>query len=167
MTTYWLRIHAYLERKAPEILADLRPGASTRAIELLEQKLQIRLPNDFAACLKVHNGQTDNAAGLFNGLTFLGTEAIAQEWDIWQRLLLEGDLPSGPKPEAGISLRWWDCGWVPFTSNGSGDHLCIDLNPGTGGTYGQVISIWHDDARRTLKAHSFEKWISDFAKQLA
>ncbi|PPK42935.1 hypothetical protein B0G57_11531 [Trinickia symbiotica] len=33
------------------------------------------------------------------------------------------------------------------------------LDGAEGGTYGQVIRIWHDDAQRELVASSFREWL--------
>jgi cell wall assembly regulator SMI1 len=53
---------------------------------------------------------------------------------------------------------WWRRGWVPFTESYGGDHECVDVDAEGGGTPGQVLSFWHDEARRKIKGDSVEAW---------
>ena len=45
-------------------------------------------------------------------------------------------------------------GWIPFAANWTGDHLFIDLAPGSGGTAGQIISMDHEENTHHLIASS-------------
>jgi cell wall assembly regulator SMI1 len=53
---------------------------------------------------------------------------------------------------------WWNPRWIPFTHDGGGNHLCLDLDPAEGGAVGQVISMWHDSGERAVQGHSFGEW---------
>ncbi|WP_156441033.1 SMI1/KNR4 family protein [Burkholderia sp. ABCPW 14] len=44
-----------------------------------------------------------------------------------------------------IKDDWYNLKWIPFTHDGSGIRLCLNLDPAEGGTLGQVVRIWHDD----------------------
>lgn len=158
----WKRLEGYLQKREPEVLAKLLPPASHAEIVALEQQLSVKLPVDFVACLSQHNGQS-GPPGLFGGLQFLSTERIGREWRIWKQLLDEGEFcEANAKPDSGIKAEWWNSSWIPFTSNGAGDHLCLDLSPAAGGHIGQVIAVFHDDSARILKDDSFSGWFTRF-----
>jgi len=116
----------------------------------------------------VHNGQHGNSHGLFDECEFLSTSRILQEWQIWKGLLDGGDFADAESnAQRGIRPVWWSPAWIPFTYNGAGDHLCLDLDPASEGTSGQVISLWHDDDLREKHAESFARWFSHYVEQVS
>lgn len=163
MTNHWERLEAWLKANNPALLADLNPPASDFDIQNLERQLGVKLPTDFVECLKVHDGQRGAAGWLFQDAEFLSSQRILDEWAIWKGLLDGGDLDhTKAEPEAGIQSAWWNPKWIPFTYNGAGDHLCLDLDPASGGRAGQIITLWHDDGARKKKGDSFARWFSEF-----
>ena len=60
---------------------------------------------------------------------------------------------------------WWSPRWIPLTGNGAGDHLCVDLDPAPGGAPGQVITMWHMDDVREVKAAGWAAWLEGVAKK--
>lgn len=167
MKRQWQKLEDILQSTHPALLADLAPPATDTEIILLEQALGIQLPADFVACLKIHNGQHGNSHGLFDDAEFLSTSRILQEWQIWKGLLDSGDFDDAEShPESGIRPLWWSPGWIPFTYNGAGDHLCLDLDPAGEGTRGQIITLWHDDGAREKQADSFTLWFTHYVDQL-
>lgn len=163
MQQQWKRLENWLKIHNPLLLADLNPPANDADIKLLEQKLGIQLPADFVECLNVHNGQRGKADWLFSGSEFLSSQRILDEWTTWKNLFGSGEFDDAvADPEFGIQPFWWCSKWIPFTYNGAGDHLCLDLAPASGGTAGQVITLWHDDGTRKKKADSFAQWFAGF-----
>lgn len=163
MKHQWEILEVWLKANNPTLMADLNPPASDADIQELEKKIGLKLPKNFIECLKVHNGQKGEAEWLFSGLEFLSSQRILDEWAIWKNLLDGGDFDgSKAKPDAGIQSVWWSPKWIPFTYNGAGDHLCLDLDPAGGGRAGQVITLWHDDGARKKKADSFAQWFAEF-----
>lgn len=159
----WKRLEAWLQGNKPVLLADLNPPASAAEIRALEQRLGMKLTADFVEFLKVHNGQKGEAEWLFSGAEFLSTQRILSEWKVWKELLEHGDFDGArPTPDTGIKPVWWSAAWVPFTYDGFGNHLCLDLDPTSTGRRGQIISVWHDDAARKKVAGSFKEWFSEF-----
>ncbi|MEM9491128.1 MAG: SMI1/KNR4 family protein, partial [Myxococcota bacterium] len=65
-----------------------------------------------------------------------------------------------------IRSDWWNPGWIPFVSSGSGHYFCIDTDPAEGGVPGQVILWLHDSPRRYLVACSLAEWFSAIADDL-
>lgn len=163
MKKQWERLEAWLKTNNPALLADLNPPASDADIQKLEQQLGVKLSTDFVECLKVHDGQRCGAGWLFSDSEFLSSQRILDEWAIWKDLLDGGDFDGAEaEPGTGIQPIWWSPKWIPFTYNGAGDHLCLDLNPSSGGRAGQVITLWHDDGARKKKADSFARWFAEF-----
>jgi molybdopterin molybdotransferase len=59
-----------------------------------------------------------------------------------------------------VRSDWWNPCWIPFTHDGGGNHLCLDLDPAAGGAGGQVITLWHDGGARALAGSSFGEWFT-------
>lgn len=166
MKEQWLHLESNLKRSNPSLFEDLAPPATSSEINDLEKKLGVTLPKDFVECLKIHNGQYGHAEGLFSGLEFLSTKRILEEWTIWKGLFDYGDFNDlKSDSDKGINSKWWDMKWIPFTYNGSGDHLCLDLNPTEEGEIGQIITLWHDNGERKKKASSFSEWFICFTNK--
>jgi len=166
MHDLWTRFENWLSEHWPEGLAGLNPPATEQQIADLQAALGVTLPDDYIMCLKIHNGQAANVGGMFDGYEFLSTDAILEQWTVWKGLLDGGefvDIESSPL-NAGIRSDWWNARWIPFTHNGCGDHLCLDLAPATSGTLGQVITMWHDSAERELLSPSFGSWFKSYMK---
>lgn len=164
MNDLWQQFEAWLCAHWPGGLAALNPPATDEEIAALEAALGARLPRDFVDCLRIHNGQSGAVAatgGVFGDSEFLSTAAILAQWTTWKELLDAGTFDGEDfeaEPQEGVRGDWWNAGWIPFTQNGFGDGLCIDLAPDTGGRAGQIIEMWHDMGDRDILAESFDAW---------
>lgn len=166
MKELWEQVEQYLKAHQPEALKSLAPPATDNEITNLEKELGVTLPKDFVECLKIHNGQLDDAMAFFAGLEFLSTERILAEWKVWKELSDGSDFDDLiAEPQNGIKACWWNPLWIPFTYNGSGDNICLDLDPDIDGTIGQVITLWHDSSERECKAVSFTEWFTNMVKK--
>ena len=140
-------------------LDDLNPPAIDAEITTLEQQLGVTLPTDYVQALRQHNGQRGLADGLFDGQEFLSAQNVFAQWQIWKGLHDAGEFKAlHSSPAAGVRDDWWNPRWIPFTHDGSGNHLCLDLDPAEDGSVGQVIAMWHDAAERTVEGRSFGEW---------
>ena len=170
MQQLWQRLQSILEITNPSVLADLAPPATDIEISDLQEKLGVTLPDDFIACLKIHNGQRGKADGLFDGSEFLSTPRILQTWTMMKEILDSGIFDElGIDENAsnqGIKSSMWNLKWIPIIDFGNGDMWCLDLDPAEDGHYGQVIQYWHQDAEPTKEANSFTEWFSNFIEQL-
>ncbi len=165
MKQQWERLEAWLKANNPALLADLNPPAIDAEIRELEQKLGVTLPADFVACLKVHNGQRGRAGSLFSKGRYLSVDQILSEWTVWRDLLEQGEFDErSSAPDRGVGEGWWRIGWIPFVSNGRGDHLCLDLDPALGGYVGQVIEVSHDFESRCVVSNGFSEWLGGEVK---
>jgi cell wall assembly regulator SMI1 len=138
---------------------DLNPPATDAEIATLAQQLGVTLPADYVQVLKQHNGQRGLADGLFDGQEFLSAQNVFAQWQVWKQLHDAGRFKAlHSSPAAGVRDDWWNPRWIPFTHDGGGNHLCLDLDPAEGGAVGQVISMWHDSGERTVQGASFGEW---------
>lgn len=161
MKELWKRVEQYLQDYQPDVLRTLAPPATAKNILDLEKELGVILPKDFTEFLKIHNGQQNDGVACLVGLEFLSTGRILAEWKVWKELRDSGDFDDLiAQPQNGIKALWWNPLWIPFTYNGSGDNFCIDLDPDTEGSVGQIITLWHDSAEREYKAANFTEWFS-------
>lgn len=169
MQQLWQRLEIILQETNPSVLADLAPPATDTEISTLESQLGVKLPKDFIACLKVHNGQRGKADGLFDGSKFLSTSGILQYWTMMEDVLDSGifdDFNPDDLSSDGVKSGAWIPKWIPIIDYGNGDFWCLDLDPGEDGSYGQVIQYWHEDAEAQKEANSFKEWFSNFIDSL-
>lgn len=167
LSKLWQRAEAVLKSKHPGRHKSLNKGATDAQLTALEKTLGVVLPDDFKASLKLHNGQNDSGPGVLRGWELLSTDRILDEWNVWKELYDGGDFEENEgEPAAGVKPHWWHPLWIPITSDGGGNHQCLDLDPATGGKRGQVIQMWHDEGSRALEGASFEAWFGDFVQAL-
>lgn len=161
------RFKEWLSANYKEGLEDLNPPASNEEIQELSDTLALVLPNDLIEILKIHNGQKGEAAWLFDSQEFLSTHGIINAWNNWNNFSQEATFSAKPAiSDSGIKNVLWNKKWIPFSSNGSGDHYCIDLNSTSFGRSAQIITLWHDYPERELVALSLKDWFSDYIEQL-
>jgi cell wall assembly regulator SMI1 len=162
----WTGITNWLQVNAPDLLATLQPGANEQEIAQLEQQLGVRLPNEYRTFLTLCNGQHDEALWFYKG-ELLSISSVKYQWQAWSDLLESGIFnDTYSQPDSGIRNDWWNLKWIPFTHDGSGDHLCLDLAPATGGTLGQIITMWHDSEGRELLFSNFTQWLTHLSAGL-
>jgi len=173
MKTVWDRIHVWLQANAPEVLANLRPGATEEAIRAAEAEMGVTLPDDVRASYLVHDGQEvlrDAGCGraFLYGWELCSLARILQSWRCHKDLLDNGtfdDVKSDPSSK--VRRDWWHPAWVPVTNSGMGYCHCIDLAPKKAGRRGQIILWCHDEGERPVQAASFAQWLDRFARELA
>lgn len=167
MSSIWARFEAWLAANAPQLLDELNPGATDAELGQLAAAIGTEPPADFVAFYRVHNGQRGSAGGLLDGEELLSVPRMLAEWTIWHDLLQGGDFEGiNSDPAPGVRADWWHPCWLPLTYDGAGNHCCLDLAPAPGGTRGQIIRMWHDDAERPLVATSFTEWLAQYVAGL-
>jgi cell wall assembly regulator SMI1 len=150
----WVRIEAYLARKAPEFLKDLGSGASAEEVEATEEQLREfghRLPAPVIASYATHNGSC----------YFLGD---------WEVLFALHELTDSWYSLKGLDVtHWYSPAWVPFTgsvdlAHGHG-HLFLDLDPSEQ-KKGRIIQWGGWGFSADVVAPSFESWLNQYAEKL-
>ncbi|MDE1207008.1 SMI1/KNR4 family protein [Tenacibaculum larymnensis] len=163
----WNRFKNWITSNAPHLSKELQPSVQPEEIKQLQQTIQTELPEDFIAFLSIHNGQNRNADGFIDAEELLSSDRIMDEWKIWYDLYQSGDFDdSEAEPDEEIKNFWWNPKWIPITYDGSGNHLCIDMDPTENGTKGQIIRMWHDDSVREFIAPSFKVFFENYCINL-
>ncbi|MPV60685.1 molybdenum cofactor biosynthesis protein MoaA [Burkholderia sp. HI2761] len=162
----WQRLDSAFAADSSRLPGGLNGPASDDEIAVLQTALGTTLPDAFVDSLRIHNGQTDPGDEFSGSDALLSAHEIVTQWRIWKGLVDGGDFDGvTSEPDSGIRNEWYNLKWIPFTHDGSGNHLCLDLDPAEGGTIGQVIRVWHDDEQRERVAESFPEWLAGVAAQ--
>ena len=160
------RFKQWLSLNYSDGLIDLNPPATDYEIEELTKILGVELPNDFLNVLRTHNGQKGESAWLFDSQEFLSTHRIIEEFNTWKNLLNTQLQGKSSTPDEGVKNDWWNTNWIPFTSDGCGDHYCLGLRSTNTGTKGQIITLWYESSEREIVAPSFSLWFEEYVEQL-
>ena len=172
MQAIWARIETWLQANAPQVFELIQVGAADLQIRELEEFLSIELPEDVKSLYRICNGQLDYRYGAIEGRELLSLDRIREEWIVWKELIDGGDfndehgVDQGCEPDPGILNVWMSEKWIPLTSDGAGNHYCLDLDPAESGTLGQIISMWHDAPYREIIAPSLRDWLEEYARNL-
>ena len=80
----------------------------------------------------------------------LGCEEIAADWSVNREVGEEEDWDEDH----------WRPAWIPFTSDGGGNAMCVDASSGR-------VIFWEPDAfERDVQAPSLEGWLTRWADEL-
>lgn len=165
MISYWVRFEKWLQENAPHLLQVLNDGAVQADIDRLEALINKKLPEDFVQFYKIRNGQDEEKGreGLIDAEEWMSIKGIICQWECWKGLLDDRVFEdSTSEPDEGVKNDWWNPLWIAFTYDGSGNHICIDLDPAPGGTVGQVMRMWHDAGDRPVYARSFTEYMCNY-----
>jgi cell wall assembly regulator SMI1 len=163
----WRRIEDWLTRNAADIVADLNPPASREAVSDAEQRLGWTLPADVRASFAIHDGQGAAAPWGFPGWRMLPLALAVARFEDLRTLQDQGAFANTVVRARGpLKAVWWSPGWIPLFSNGSGDNLCVDVDPPDGGRVGQVLEYWGRVEQRSVIAPSLTEWLGKYAADL-
>ena len=144
----WLREHR------ADFYPKLNPPASEQQLMEIESELGLTLPQDFRELLLWKNGQQDQATDTFHPLTgemFMSADGTVQTMRDMKELIRYGDV--GPDS--------WNSSWIPFMSNGGGDHSCLDTRSGA------VVAHDHETQVPAKRFDSLEEWLAALVTELA
>jgi cell wall assembly regulator SMI1 len=169
------RVLAWSDAKLPVLRESLRRGVSEAEIAAAQEKLGAELPSDVVELYRAYDGQVElhDRRGLFYGVRWMPLSEVLAAWENWVDLGtrdpgLVDDCAEFMKsdPPGAIEPIYINRGWIPFTADGSGNNLGIDLAPGPKGTRGQVIIFGRDENEKFLVAPSLSAFTSWYADQL-
>ncbi|KAK4689095.1 hypothetical protein P7C73_g1021, partial [Tremellales sp. Uapishka_1] len=166
----------------PELLETLNASADPALLASFEAELGCPLPPPVRESFLVADGQdlaTGNSGGIFFGLHLLPLEEVMREWSFWRRV--EQDPSAGKNavvlatmasaPPAWIKSLYACRGWVPLLSDQAGNYVGVDLDPGPGGAWGQVIVFGRDFDRKCVLwkgegEGGWGRWMASFVDEL-
>lgn len=169
MKEQWQKIELWLGANVAGVLETLLPGATLPEIQRAEEILGVTLPDEMREAYAIHKGQALDQAtagyGLVAGHELLRLSHITAAWRGYKQQYDEGTFDVMPEPAEGVKDDFWNPRWIPITTMGAGEHYCIDLDPGPGGSVAQII-LWTRDGHRSVVARSFHDWFAQFARDL-
>ena len=160
----WVRYIAAATRAHAPFPTYLAEGAALSDIESVEAEIGCLLPDDLRHLLQLHNGSREYQ--VLPGWELFSVDRLLDEWRVWEALYHTQFKPDGYdcKPVGPVrDDEWWRLSWIPFCGDGGGNHLCLDMEPATAGSVGQVITMWHDNPARELVATSLTEFVEMIA----
>ena len=166
--TVWSRLKGALAPLVPTIPESLGPPATDAGLNTLSTRTGRQLRDTLSALYDTHDGQSDDAPGLFVGLRFLPAAEAAEEWSRWSDMIqqdpsLVTDIAVTSQPDGAVRPVYFSDGWIPIATDGTGNGVAVDLDPGPAGTAGQLICFGADEPTRTVLADSplaFLDWLT-------
>jgi len=151
--------------------AALPAGASARAISQAEGVMHVEFPDDFRRLLLRHDGSGKYFISPYKigggEQSFLPLKNVIATWkgmvEIGTDFEKHGEFGEQTGP---IKKNYWNTRWIPFTENGCGDNIFIDLDPAESGTSGQVVDWWHEGGVSTFQGSNLRDWLNEVVEQV-
>jgi molybdopterin molybdotransferase len=158
----------WFSQHAPKAKEVLLPGATADDIAALEKSVGSTVPDELRSLFAAHDGQQPRSfVSTIDGCMLLSCKRAGKAWSTLGELLDAGDLDQPAESKDGkVKAVWWSKKWIPFAEGGSGDMLCVDLDPAAKGTAGQVLRFFHDEGWRDQLAPSVEAFLADYLRRL-
>lgn len=144
-----------IKRYIPNILECLNGPAENRELDELETRTGKRIPKDFKKLYLAHNGENNKIFGVMAGFRWMNIESIVSNWQVLQHSAYDIISAKNELIQDGEFKK----GWIPFAEDGGGSFLAMDLEPGSNGTYGQIITIDHDSSYSYVISESMQLFL--------
>lgn len=144
-----------ISKYIPNIEELLNEGIDIDKINELERISGNKMPQEFTNLYLRYNGENQNAFGLMAGFRWMDIDSIIRVWNSLQKSAYEIISDKEGLVKEGHFRK----GWIPFAEDCGGSFLVIDLEPDSGGEYGQVITIDRESDISYVIAESFEKFL--------
>ncbi len=163
----WGELEDWLKSNLPHNHASLRPGASEEQITQIERELGFRLPEDWKTLYQIHDGQDETDTAMLT-LRWLPLADVLSSWRMWKELLADGSTQEALSPDCksippgAIQEKYINLGWLPMFTDGGGNAIGPDLQPGANGQIGQMINFGRDELEKFVIApdlKDFLQWI--------
>lgn len=168
----------------PELGDTLNYGILPQDLASVEMQFGFSLPQVIRESYLMVDGQEPESSagcseGLFFGLHLLPLEEVLEEWRFWREVDDDPNTGAHPQlreymqsvPPGWIRKEYSQRGWIPLMSDKTGNYVGIDINPGEGGSVGQVIVFGRDfDTKVVLwkgdGPAGWATWLASFAEVL-
>lgn len=147
----------------------LNAGAEKEDIAEAESLLEVSIPDEVKDLYYTHNGETADSPGVFFGIEFMPLEEVIDEIEFnKEESDAEEFLEYGPniEPEGAIKSRVYHDKWMPIGSDGGGNFLAVDLDPGENGKFGQIINYGSDEETFYVIAESLSDLLAFIVKSI-
>ncbi len=149
----------------------LPPGAPAAAILHAETELGLQFPGDLRRFLLRHDGSPGHVISPYKlgggGQSFMAIADIVATAklmvEIGASFEQEGEFGQQTGP---VKPHYWNRQWIPFTDDGCGDNIVVDLDPGAGGTVGQIVDWCHEGGVSTYQTSSLRLWLNEVIQEI-
>lgn len=185
LSNTFYRLREALSGTFPELLETMNEAVEPELLASFEAELGCPLPPSVKDSFLCADGQDLESAyqlpngGLFYGLHLLPLEEVMREWAFWRQA--EHDPMAGQNAAvlatmASVPPTWiksvYACrGWIPLLSDRTGNYVGVDLDPGPGGSWGQVLVFGRDFDRKCVLwkgegEGGWGKWLAAFVDEM-
>lgn len=150
----------------PDIALALNPPASVTQLQDVQTELGFPLPADIVELYLRHDGQPARSPGLLGGLPLLSLGEAMGGWRVWRSLAEDyaTEIESMSEPPEAVREAYINAGWFPLCTDGGGNNLGVDCDPGPAGTRGQVINFGRDEEVKYAYAPSLTAFLTRLAE---
>lgn len=166
----WKRIEAWYAEYAYATAKSLAVGASAAAVKRFEKAIGLRLPDDFRESVTIHDGGGWWVPWRFGELQSL--DQILEQWKMYSEWQATGKYATDEGGDwktndikGSIKPVFWNKKRI-YVTNNSGDHLTLDLDPPSDGTYGQVIDHSHEVGPTVVVATGWGEFLRNLVEDL-
>ena len=166
------RIARWIAEADPLGAAPFNRPATEAQISAAEARLGMVFPASIRNLYRLADGQPRDAVCLADAFNMMALEEVVEAADFLNDAFpggINGEDPDHAPMDVDMGIRatWWWPRWIPMMTNGSGDYLCLDLDPADGGTVGQIISYYHDETYRRREASGMDALLAKIADMLS
>ncbi len=149
----WIQYMELLQKIAPDTYLALSPPISQELLdetEALYKSHNLPFPTELKEIYSITNGNNNTYAcfGVYilTPIEYVFQQDVYSENSHWYKKDWEDDDPSGfsSLPQDYIKTTYLSKNWIPFSCDGTGGNLYLDLDPDKKGNIGQIIG-WHCD----------------------
>lgn len=146
--------------------SNLNKGVTDEQIKKAEELIGCSFPSELAELYKYNNGNLTSEKenvylGAILGLQFISLEVLLCEWRDWCEFTNEKALDEYCTSinKHTVKCLYANDHWIPFASDGCGNHIGIDLDPDINGTVGQVINFGSNENDKIVFARSLNEFL--------
>ncbi len=160
----WAQIKGWLTEHAGDVIEKLPPGVKPNSVAKAQEQLGFEIPSELVIFLGAHDGS--GQVVFHDWGYFMSLEQMLQEWDMQVDLWGDGENDGEATPPAKVRKKWFSPKWLPFVNAGTGDLLCLDMDPTKKGKAGQVIVWSHTDGPQEVLAPSLGAFLAGYLEDM-
>ena len=131
--------------------------------------MRVEFPDDFRKLLLRHDGSGRYIISPYKigggDQTFMAIKDIIATWKLLVEIGADFENEGVFGEQSGpIKQNYWNKRWIPFTENGCGDNIFVDLDPDEDGTLGQIVDWWHEGGVSTVQSSSLREWLNEIVE---
>ena len=165
ISAVWRQIESLLNELPRNNKIMLRDVATNADLRAAEQQFGTPLPDDWRDSLQIHDGQAPYCESLLEQWRLLPVSEAVYAWSKLNKLNAIGVFKQKRARSANPAAEWWSNRWIPFTENGAGDYLMIDMSSATSGSR-RILHYSHESGERPVVATDLSAWLNIVVRHL-